>query len=243
MKYHFVFETLAFVVGFRYFLYLRNKQQDLISESNRIWILISATFGSLLFSRIIGALENPIELMNSENKLLYIYSNKTILGGLLGGVFAVEVMKKIIKVNSSSGDLFTFPLIVAMIIGRIGCFSMGIHEPTFGVETKFILGMNLGDGLYRHPVALYEIGFLILIFGLIKLLEKNRIFKNGIRFQFFMIFYLIFRLLIDFIKPGFHYIYSLGTIQLCSIAGLLYYYKTIAVLFIKPSNLFENDRK
>src|SRR5690349_22993551 len=80
---HVVFETLAFVVGFRYFVFLKGKQPDPIPESNRIWIIISAAFGAFLFSRLIGSLENPSGWTTAPNKLLYFYASKTIVGGLL----------------------------------------------------------------------------------------------------------------------------------------------------------------
>ena len=59
--------------------------------------------------------------------------------------------------------LFTYPLILAIIIGRIGCFSMGVFEETYGLPTTLPWGMNLGDNIPRHPVCLYEIIFLIFL--------------------------------------------------------------------------------
>ena len=58
-------------------------------------------------------------------------SGATIVGALLGGLLVVEITKKIIHEKSSSGDLFTYPLILAMMIGRIGCFTSGLTEETY----------------------------------------------------------------------------------------------------------------
>jgi hypothetical protein len=66
---HFVFETLAFIIGFRYFLYLRKKVEDPISEGNRIWILIAAAAGALIFSRLLGSLEFLCE-QNDRRRLV-----------------------------------------------------------------------------------------------------------------------------------------------------------------------------
>jgi phosphatidylglycerol---prolipoprotein diacylglyceryl transferase len=134
---HVLFETLGMAVGFRYFVWLRGKQPDRIHDVNRVWIIIGAAFGALVFSRLAGALENPVNLFHTKHLLLYLFANKTIVGGLLGGLLMVEVTKKIIHERSSSGDLFTYPLILAMMIGRIGCFTSGMEEETYGIPTHF----------------------------------------------------------------------------------------------------------
>lgn len=170
---HAIMEIASFFIGFRYFLYLRKKQGDVIESTNRTWILIAAIFGALIGSRLIGSLERPYELLMTKNIWEYIYSNKTVLGGFLGGLFGVELVKKILKEKHSSGDLFTYPMILALIIGRIGCFSMGIYEETYGTSTTLFTGMNLGDGIMRHPVSLYEIFFLILLWIMLIQIEKN----------------------------------------------------------------------
>src|ERR1700761_4710921 len=94
---HVIMETAGFFIGFRYFLYLRKKQGDTIEQHHRIWILIGAIFGSLIGSRLIGSLERPYELFRTNNIWEYVYSNKTVLGGFLGGLFGVELVKSIIK--------------------------------------------------------------------------------------------------------------------------------------------------
>lgn len=236
---HLFFETLGFVLGYQYYSYLRKNQTDKINDSNRLSILIAATFGAFFFSRIIGALENPEGLYHSKQILLDVFKSKTIIGALLGGLLFVEITKKFIGEKSSSGDLFTYPLIFAIAIGRIGCFTSGIYEPTFGEPTHFFLGMDLGDGIHRHPTSLYEILFLILLFLFFRCIEKKHTFKEGNRFKVFMICYLLFRFSIEFIKPGITFFWGIGTIQLTCFAGILYYSKTLFQLIISPKKLME----
>jgi len=224
-------------LGFRYFLYLRKKQGDGLPDGNRLWVIAGAIFGAVLGSRLLGALENPPALLHSENPLLYIYQNKTIVGGLLGGLIGVESIKKVIGERQSSGDLFVYPLILAMIIGRTGCFSMGVYEETYGVATSLPWGMELGDGIIRHPVSLYEIVYLLLLAGMLYLIQKKYTLVSGARFKLFMIGYLLFRFLLDLIKPGYHYAFGLGSIQLACLAGLLYYAPSI----IFPSRLIQKQ--
>lgn len=233
IPYHVILETAGIFIGFRYFLYLRSKKNDIIPTSNRLWILIGAIFGSVIGSRLIGGLENPLAMIHAENILFHFVENKTIVGGLLGGLAGVEFIKKRIGEKQRSGDLFTYPLLMAMIIGRIGCFSMGVHEETYGTVTDLPFGFDLGDGEQRHPVTLYEIVFLICLWTAILLLEKNYSLAPGGQFKIFMISYLLFRFLLDFIKPHYTFPMALSTIQLTCILGLLYY----SAYIIKPKKL------
>jgi phosphatidylglycerol---prolipoprotein diacylglyceryl transferase len=231
---HSLLEFVAYFIGFRYFLYLRKKQKDPITTTHRLWILIGAISGSVLGSRLIGGLEDLHQLKIADNIFIYFYLNKTVLGGLLGGVWGVEVIKKFIKEKNSSGDLFTYPLVLALILGRLGCFSMGIYEETYGTITDFFTGINLGDNKLRHPVTLYEIAFLLLLWLSLLQIEKKYQLANGLRFKIFMITYCLFRFVLDFIKP--HYTFSIGlsTIQVTALIGLLYY----LVVYLNNKDLF-----
>ncbi|HZH96830.1 MAG TPA: prolipoprotein diacylglyceryl transferase family protein, partial [Flavisolibacter sp.] len=131
--------------------------------------------------------------------------------------------KKLMGEHRSSGDLFVYPMILALIIGRIGCFSMGIYEETYGIESNLPWAMNLGDDRLRHPVTIYEIVFLLLLWVILRELQQRFPLGNGALFKLFMISYLFFRLLLDFIKPHYPVVLSLSTIQLACLAGLFYY--------------------
>jgi len=228
-----VFEVLAFFIGFRYFLWLRKNRGDAIRTPNRTWIIIGAILGALIGSRLIGGLEDPTQINKADNLLFYFYQNKTVLGGFLGGLAGVELVKKIIKEKQASGDLFVYPIMLALIIGRIGCFSMGVYEETYGTITKLPWGMNLGDGSSRHPVCLYEIIFLLGLWICFQGIQKKLSLEQGALFKLFMIAYLGFRFLLDFIKPHYTFDVGLSTIQLTCIVGLLYYLPYI----IRPKKL------
>jgi len=234
---HLLFETAGMMLGFRYFLALRKRLTDAIPDSNRAWIIIGATLGALVGSRVLGSLEHPANWLHSTHPLLYFYANKTVVGALLGGLFAVEATKKALGERQRSGDLFTYPLILAMMIGRVGCFSAGLTEETYGLPTSSLLGIDLGDGLRRHPVSLYEIVFLGGLWILLWAIGRRRPLKSGYRFQFFMIAYLFFRLGLDFIKPRDPWFWGMSSIQLACLLGLLYYARTIWKIFTNFSEL------
>lgn len=229
-------EAAGLFIGFRYYIFLKKKQGDQINASNRLWLVIAATIGAFFGSHLLGGFENPPAVFQTDHLLDYFYSNKTIVGGLLGGLICVELTKKAINEKTASGDLFTYPLILAMIIGRIGCISMGVHEATYGLPSSLPWAMNLGDDIPRHPVSLYEIIFLIMLWFFIIAMRKKYVLKNGAMFKIFMIGYLFFRFMLDFIKPHFTYSFGLSTIQVACLAGLIYYYRYI----IDPKKLMRS---
>jgi phosphatidylglycerol---prolipoprotein diacylglyceryl transferase len=220
---HLVCELLAYFLGYRYFLYLRRNTSDTISDENRTIIFIAAAFGALVFSRLIGMLETPDLFTKGALTIHTLYGNKTILGGLLGGLIAVEICKKIIGVTKSSGDLMTYPLLLAMIIGRIGCHLAGLEDGTFGIATTLPWGIDFGDHVTRHPTNLYEIIFLGMLWISLFLIEKKTALADGLRFKIFLYSYCIFRLLVEFIKPNYSLALGLSAIQWASLLGILYY--------------------
>lgn len=227
---HLILEYLAYFIAFRYYVFLRKNKVDNISNLNRLSIILGAIIGGFIGSRFVGIMENPVFILNLKS-LINLANTKTIMGGLFGGLFGVEIAKKIIKEKTSSGDLFTLPIIVGIFIGRIGCFLSGTNEFTYGKPTSFFMGMNLGDNIYRHPIALYELVFLILLFVVIKHYITVKSFINGNGFKVFMISYFSFRFLIEFLKPNVYFMLNLSTIQWLCIICLVYYSKTISKSF------------
>ncbi|WP_243473445.1 prolipoprotein diacylglyceryl transferase [Winogradskyella sp. MH6] len=223
---HLILEYLAFFLAFRYYLYLRKRKTDSITTSNRLSIILGAALGALIGSRVVGLLENPTIKFSLEN-FIQILNTKTIMGGLFGGLLGVELAKNIIGEKQSSGDLFVFPIILGIFIGRIGCFLSGVNEFTYGKETTSAFGMDLGDGLMRHPTSLYELIFLIILFFVLKKIQKKVLLKNGDLFKIFMLSYFGFRFFIEFLKPNVFYVFGLSSIQILCVICWLYYSKFI----------------
>jgi prolipoprotein diacylglyceryltransferase len=130
-------------------------------------------------------------------------------------------MKAQIGERRSTGDLFVFPLIVGMAIGRIGCFLTGLSDRTYGVATSLPWGIDFGDGIRRHPTQLYEIAFLLVVGAILQSL-RSRLHENGDIFKAFMLAYLSWRFAIGFIQPEVP-LAGLSAIQWACLATLLYY--------------------
>jgi phosphatidylglycerol---prolipoprotein diacylglyceryl transferase len=215
---HPVFEALGYVGGYLVYRHMRGRQGDPLTDEHRWLVIATIAVGALAGSRILGLLEQaPSDGWHWDQ--LLVPGGKTIVGGLLGGWLAAEIVKRILGIRSRTGGLFAVPLCVGIAIGRIGCFFAGLADDTYGKPTTLPWGVDFGDGIPRHPTQLYEILFLAIL-ATVLWKWNARPHTNGIIFRAFMAAYLGWRLLIDFIKPQ-PLVHGLNVIQWACIAGLL----------------------
>lgn len=233
---HTIFEVAAFFVGFRYYLFLRKKSGDNIPELNRTWIIVGAAAGALIGSRVVGAFEDPSWLHHLSLKNIFIaFNSKTIVGGLFGGILGVELTKKMLGEKQRSGDLFVFPILLALFIGRIGCLLTALQDHTAGGPTTLPWGIDYGDGIYRNPLPLYEMLFLAITFFVLWIVDKRKTLAPGALFKIMMVAYFLYRFANEFGKGDYIYFAHLTAIQIVCCIGLLYY----ANVFLKPKHLLK----
>lgn len=218
---HWVFETLAYTLAGYVYARDRRRHGDVVETGSRWWIVGAAALGGLVGSRLLYLAEDPLESARRWSEPAYLAGGKTIVGGLIGGLVAVEWIKRRLGVVTATGDLFVAPLILGIAVGRIGCFLSGLADRTYGVATTLPWGVDFGDGLVRHPTQLYEMAFLAGLALLLAALAR-RIPLAGDRFKLFMIGYLTFRLAVDFLKPAVR-IGGLSAIQWAALAAVAYY--------------------
>jgi phosphatidylglycerol:prolipoprotein diacylglycerol transferase len=196
---HPVFEVLGYVGGYLLYRYARGRQQDFLSTEQRWVVIAAAAVGALVGSRLLGLLEQAPRMGLSWQSLC-VPGGKTIVGGLLGGWLAVEIVKVTAGIGARTGDLFAVPVCVGIAIGRVGCFLAGLADDTYGKATSLPWGVDFGDGVRRHPTQLYEVVFLAML-GAALWRYGKRPHRNGRVFRLFMAAYLGWRLAIDFLKP------------------------------------------
>ena len=236
---HTFFEGLAYFVAIGVFLWLRASLGDAISAPIR-WSVVAAAFAGAAFgAKALNWLVDPRAAFLHRGDIAYLMGGKTIVGGLVFGVVAVEWMKRYIGLRESTGDLYAIPLAVGIAIGRVGCFLTGLADDTYGVATSLPWGVDFGDGVRRHPTQIYEIVFLLalipFLFSVLRSIPgvngpknpRTSLFQPGDAFKFFMVAYLTFRLLCDFIKPYPRVFLGLGTIQWACVLGLMYYSRDV----------------
>jgi phosphatidylglycerol---prolipoprotein diacylglyceryl transferase len=218
---HPVFESLAYFISLR--LALRRFRQNPVAQSNRGVVIAGGIIGGILGAKILAIFQHLDILWTGAAPLpMLLLGGKTIVGALLGATFGVEITKKIRKIDTATGDVFAYPLIIGIAIGRIGCFLTGLTDQTYGTPSNLPWAVDFGDHILRHPTQLYEIIFLL---GLLLYLQyrQQKPLEQGDLFRFFMICYLSFRWAIDFIKPDFHPLLGMSAIQIACLLGLIYY--------------------
>src|SRR5580700_3797604 len=170
---HFIFESLAYAIGFALYRLTRRRDGDVLPQSERNSVIVAAILGAAIGSKILGWLEDPMALVHNASALWP--GGKTIVGGLMGGTMAVEFEKRRLGITARAGDLFAIPIALGIAVGRIGCFLGGIADHTWGKPSTLPWAVDFGDGIPRHPTQLYEIVFLLMLAALLLSLRSQRL--------------------------------------------------------------------
>jgi phosphatidylglycerol:prolipoprotein diacylglycerol transferase len=109
---------------------------------------LALAFGALIGAWLFGSL-------NSMRGAIFAPSH-SIAGALAGGIVAVELWKWTHGIRGSTGGAFVLPICVGIVVGRLGCFFAGLPDYTYGTPTILPWSVDLGDGIGRHPVQVYE---------------------------------------------------------------------------------------
>jgi len=225
--FHALLEAAALSCGTFYYRWLQQRagvSVGVLLNGGRFAVLLGCIFGAAIGNKLVFWIEMPNLLPLYWNKPEVWFAGQSMVGGLLGGLLGVELAKKISGVRHSTGDAFVFPILLGLMIGRAGCFVAGLEDGTFGIPTTVPWGVDFGDGIPRHPTQLYEIVFAAALWGGLHYLHSNRALQPGLLFKIMLCGYLMWRLLVDGLKPVFFdYGFGLSGIQVvCAIALLLY---------------------
>ena len=148
-------------------------------------------------------------------------------GGLLGTILATYVFSIRKKINSFIFlDVISLSAPIGIFLGRISNF---INSELYGRETDLIWGFKFLkiDKIVRHPSQVYEAIFegIILFILLNFIYKKYENLKPGIISALFLVFYSLFRFVIEFTRePDSHIgfiIFNLSIGQIISIIFLI----------------------
>lgn len=143
-------------------------------------------------------------LLGSANSLrsLAAAPSHSIAGALAGGIVAVELWKRLHGITVSTGGALVLPLSVGIALGRLGCFFAGLPDYTYGIPAGAPWAVDLGDGVGRHPVQLYEsLAMAGFAAAYVHARNSNADWARGHAFHAMIIFYAGQRFVWEFVKP------------------------------------------
>lgn len=143
-------------------------------------------------------------LLGSANSLASIAAapSHSIAGALAGGIAAVELWKWRRGITRSTGGAFVLPLTVGIVVGRFGCLFAGLADFTYGTPTGLPWAVDLGDGVGRHPVAIYEsLAMALFLAAYLRARIAGAAWAREHAFHAMVIVYAAQRFCWEFLKP------------------------------------------
>src|SRR6478672_11509801 len=167
-----------------------------LSRREKSWIGLGAFCGAMIGAKL------PFVLADWDGMLsgwAWFSNGKTILCGLVGGYFGVEIAKWLLSVRVKTGDSFAVPVAIAVGIGRLGCFHAGC---CYGTPTDLPWGVVFPtvDELPRHPTQLYESAFHLSMAAVLFALQRRGLFRGQL-IKLYILSYLIYRFVTEIIRP------------------------------------------
>jgi len=198
---HSVFEWAGILVGAR--LYLRGAGITLqgLGSTRNYSVVIGCVIGAAIGNKAVHWIHHAEQWPLLANAPWLVLQGQSIVGALLGGLIGVEIGKKIGGVSESTGDRFVVPILVGLIVGRIGCFIAGQYDDTYGNPTSLPWGVDFGDGTRRHPTQLYDMVFAVVSLLVLRHWRPVLAREPGLQFKLMLAGYLLWRLFIDGLKP------------------------------------------
>ncbi|MEO5866602.1 MAG: prolipoprotein diacylglyceryl transferase family protein [Sphingomonas sp.] len=194
---HHVFDALAWAsaaLGGRWTYRRRRGAVERLARMTAPSYFVSLGAGAAIGAWLFGSantLRNSVPILSHS-----------IAGALVGAIVAVELWKWRQGVRYSTGGSFVIPLAIGVIVGRWGCLFAGLADQTFGIPTTLPWAVDLGDGVGRHPVQVYEsltMAFFLAIYWRALVADEKWAAAHG--FHAFVLVYAVQRFVWEFLKP------------------------------------------
>ena len=175
----------------------RTSQRTLpISRGQKVGLGIGAFCGAMIGAKLPFVIADWPGLLSGA---AWFSDGKTILCGLVGGYFGVELAKWTLNIRVKTGDSFAVPVAAAVGIGRLACYSAGCCHGTPTTLPWGVVFENV-DSVPRHPTQLYEAAFHLTAAVILYVLAKRGRFQGQL-IKHYIIAYMVYRFATEFIRP------------------------------------------
>ncbi len=225
--------TMMFAVGTGIYLSRRSQQGLPIAPGDKLAIGLGAFCGAMIGAKL------PFVLADWQGMLsgaAWFSDGKTILCGLVGGYFGVEIAKWACDIRVKTGDSFAVPVAASVGIGRLACFIGGC---CYGTPTSLPWGVVFPevDSRPRHPTQLYEAAFHLLCALALHHMRQRDLFRGQL-VKLYILAYLLYRFLSEFVRPEVRLWQGLTGYQWASLALM----PLFAWLWYRDRNVMHGDR-
>jgi len=187
----------------------------------------------IVVSRLLHVVDLWDHYIQNPGEIFGRWSGLTIYGAVLGAALGIWVYSRFSKFRFGFlADLIVPGLILAQAVGRVGCtingccygrptsLPWGIVYPSsysrdgwsYLVDPKFV-------GIAVHPTQVYEIIYLLIMFG-VALILRGRLRPDGSLFLVYLVLYSSWRIGIDFMREGTPFLFNLHQAQVIGIIVL-----------------------
>ena len=198
-----------------------------------IGVILGGRLGYILFY-------NLDYYLNNLNEVLMLWKGgMSFHGGVIGVVISTILFSKKHNINPFTFlDLIAVVAPIGIFLGRIANF---LNSELYGKETEVFWSVIYPkiDNLTRHPSQIYEAIFegLILFLILNLLVKKNLLGKKGLISSCFLIFYSLFRFVLEFFRePDPQVGYLIISMTMGQILSLFLFIIGIGLLLKKNEN-------
>jgi phosphatidylglycerol---prolipoprotein diacylglyceryl transferase len=241
---HNFFIALGLAVGAVLFT-IEARRHGAVSEQ-MLWIVAGALIGGAIGAKLTAILGQIGAPSTRPMSSVIIDGGRSIIGGLTGGYIGVVLMKKIVRYDQPTGDLFAPGAAAGMAVGRLGCFFSELP----GTPTTLPWGIRLDPSQFTripncpaycrtsalHPSFAYEILFLALMFVILWTRLRHRASLRGELFKIFLLCYAVFRFAVEFVRGNEVFWHGLTRHQVYLIPAAL----LLAAYFVRRRSRFGN---
>jgi phosphatidylglycerol:prolipoprotein diacylglycerol transferase len=162
-----------------------------------VFIYGAALVGAFFGAKIVYLLAEGWLHFGAPDMWLQFAAGKSILGALLGGYVFVELAKRHVGYERTTGDDFALIAPVSIGLGRVGCL---LHGCCLGVVCRpEWYALKDREAVPRWPAVPVELAFNALAFVFFFFLRRRRILP-GQHFHLYLIGYGLFRFGHEFVR-------------------------------------------
>jgi phosphatidylglycerol:prolipoprotein diacylglycerol transferase len=198
-------------IGVSLWFWLRLARRD----SRLLAVYVGGLLGAFLGAKVLYLAIDGWRYIGQPDVWLQLATGKTILGALLGGYLAVELVKRVVGYRGITGDWFALIAPVGITLGRLGCLVHGCCHGQACAPAYYTL--RDAAGVDRWPAVPAEILFNLAMVALFLVLRWRRKLA-GQHFQLYLIAYGTFRFLHEFLRNEHRLLGPITGYQLAALA-------------------------